>query len=90
MSLTTPAPEIASPSLQDGFNGARDARLLDTYADDGAFRSVVHVQCTDRTRDLLKRAGIKRGRAGHFYSVAVMKDRFGRLQLKPANNGGAL
>lgn len=86
MSLTLAAPtplEAASPSLRDGFNGARDARLLDTYADDGAFRAVVHMQCTDRTRGLLKRAGIKRGIAGQFYPVTVLQDRFGRLQLKP-------
>lgn len=75
-----------SPSLQDGFNGASDAMILEYWA--ACAKSVtpksVHVPCTAKTKSLLKRAGWTRTRTFNNYPVAVMRDRFGRLQLAPS------
>jgi hypothetical protein len=84
---------LASPSLLDGFNGARDAGILDTYAERTLPKlvrgGVVRVQCTSGTEAMLKRAGIKQPLRFEAYEVAVIKDRLGRLQLAPATKGGA-
>ena len=52
----------------DGFGGARDASILKTYDREGDF---VFVQGTSFTRDLLKRAGVKRLKSHAFYKVPV-------------------
>lgn len=52
----------------DGFGGARDASILKTYDREGNF---VFVQATSFTKDLLKRAGVKRLRTHAFYKVPV-------------------
>lgn len=71
-----------SPSLRDGFNGARDASLLERYADIlGEVGGNITVQCVRATRSLLKRAGFQRTRTHDSYEVAVMRDRFNRWQL---------
>jgi hypothetical protein len=57
-----------SPSLSDGFNGARDAAIF-KQADIRCNHA--RIQCTDRTRDLLHRANIPRPMRGQFYSVPV-------------------
>lgn len=84
---------LASPSLLDGSHGARDAGLLATYAERTLPQlvrgGVVRVQCTSGTEPMLKRAGIKRPMRFEAYEVAVIKDRFNRLQLSPATKGGA-
>jgi len=72
-----------SPSLQDGFHGARDAVILQN-ADPDHETKIAHVQATARSRDLLKRAGIKRAKTHEFYQVPVQWDReFSRYQLAP-------
>jgi hypothetical protein len=72
-----------SPSLQDGFNGASDAAVLELHDFDPEIMSV-HVQATRRSKSLLKRAGVKRITMHQFYSVRVIKDeKFNRLQLAP-------
>jgi len=75
----------SSPSLLDGFMGARDARLL--AAGTFAARGVVSVQCTQRTRDTLRRAGLSRCVMFARYEVRVVRDRFNRLQLAPTKGG---
>ncbi len=72
-----------SPSLEDGFRGARDAEILARHDHDEEISSV-HVQATRNTRDLLKRAGYARTFTGAFYAVKVATDDFGRLQIAPA------
>ena len=62
----------------DGFGGARDAAILESYDREG---DTVHVQAVVKTRDLLKRAGFPRTTAGNFYQVKVRVDDFNRLQL---------
>ena len=52
----------------DGFGGARDASILKTYDREGDF---VFVQGTIFTRNLLKRAGVKRVKIHAFYKVPV-------------------
>lgn len=67
-----------SPSLQDGYNGTRDAeilRLADVHC------GHARIQSTPRAYDLLRRAGITRQIRGMFYSVPVSRDRLGRLQI---------
>lgn len=72
-----------SPSLQDGFNGARDAEILSRYDWDKEIESV-HVQATAWTKPLLKRAGIAKVTIAKFYAVRVIWDpKFKRLQLAP-------
>jgi hypothetical protein len=83
----------SSPSLMDGFNGARDAMDLEWYAHSltefEVLRSgFVWVQCTRKTFGLLRRAGIRRKVMMHSYKVAVIRDRFNRLQLAPVVEGG--
>jgi hypothetical protein len=75
--------EKNSPSMQDGFNGAADASILAFWADKTliTISTGVMVQCTKKTRDLLKRAGFSRCRTHDFYPVRVCCDGFGRLQL---------
>jgi len=68
--------------MQDGFNGARDASLLERYAAIlGEVGGKITVQCVSATKSLLKRAGIKRTRTHDSYEVAVIRDRFNRWQL---------
>lgn len=75
-----------SPSLQDGYNGAGDAFILEAYAAVPASVTpeTVKVMCTKKTKGLLKRAGFLRTRFYQFYAVPVCRDRFERLQLAPA------
>ena len=75
-----------SPSLQDGYHGAADASILEYWAAVPASVTpkTVNVQCTAKTKSLLKRAGWNRTRTFNNYPVAVMRDAFGRLQLAPA------
>jgi hypothetical protein len=72
---TAPAPH------PDGFGGARDASILASYDREGDF---VMVQAVARTRDLLKRAGVKRVKPHAFYKIPVARTLAG-LQL----NGNA-
>jgi hypothetical protein len=65
----------------DGFGGARDAAILGAYDREGDF---VMVQGMARTKDLLKRAGVKRVKTHAFYKVPVARTLAG-LQL----NGNA-
>lgn len=73
--------------LPDGFRGARDESILQSFRDtDEPFPpSMVHVQATERTKDLLHRAGFLRTRSCQYYAVKVHLDRLGRLQLTPPN-----
>ena len=84
----------SSPSLLDGFNGAGDARRLEAYKSittPAELRSGrVMVQCTRDTRGMLKRAGWKHTELMNTYEVAVITDRFNRLQLAPTRGGAAL
>ncbi|WP_395734125.1 hypothetical protein [Prosthecobacter sp.] len=75
-----------SPSLQDGYNGASDASILEYWAAVPASVTpkTVNVQCTAKTKSLLHRAGFQRCRTHNFYAVPVCRDRFERLQLAPA------
>ena len=77
-------PTIApSPSLADGFNGARDAATLARYDWDKEIGSV-HVQSVTATRLLLKRAGVRIPKVGGFVAVAVRWNvKFKRLELAP-------
>jgi hypothetical protein len=58
----------ADASHPDGFRGARDASILASYDREGNF---VLVQAVDRTKDLLRRAGVRRIRSHEFYKVSV-------------------
>lgn len=69
-----------SPSLQDGFNGARDAAILAESQPTATGRSIY---ATRRSRDLLHRAGFERVRLAQVYRVTTITDRFNRLQLAP-------
>ena len=63
----------------DGFRGARDASILASYDREGDF---VFVQAVVRTKDLLKRAGVKRVSLHDFYKVPVRHcPRINGLQL---------
>ena len=71
-----------SPSLDDGFHGARDASILSSADRTGG---IAHVQATSFTRDLLKRAGVKRVKTHAFYDVAIEWDgKYSRYQLAAA------
>lgn len=73
---------IQSPSVADGFGGARDAVILQASAGNTlGTPSVLYVRCTVRTKDLLHRAGFRRTRMLDSYPVRVMRDGLGRLQL---------
>ena len=77
-STTRPTPH------PDGFHGARDASILERYADPipaGATSAIVHVQAVGETRTLLRRAGVKHIRTHAFYPVPVERDQYARLQL---------
>ena len=63
----------------DGFNGARDSSILAACYDSAS--RACKVQATDRTRDILHRAGFRRVRTGAFYRVKVRRDELDRLQL---------
>lgn len=63
----------------DGFGGVRDARILADSRSDGP--GARWVQCTARSRDLLRRAGYSRPAQHEFYSVRVVLGDFKRLQL---------
>ena len=52
----------------DGFSGARDAAILESYDRDGG---TVHVQCVLNTKDMLKRAGFPKPKRHEFYQVQV-------------------
>lgn len=70
----------------DGFGGARDAQILETYGDDwksgDPIPEIVRVQAVKRTKDLLHRAGFKRVITHNFYPVKVRHDeKSNRLQL---------
>lgn len=76
-----------SPSMRDGYNGACDARLLQQY---GRIQSVscgvitMDVQALPATRELLRRAGVKRPSMGDRYTVrAVREALYTRLLLAP-------
>jgi hypothetical protein len=72
----------ASPSLNDGFNGARDASLLERYAEClGIADGKITVQAVQATKALLHRAGFRRTRTHDSYEVPVMRDRFNRWQI---------
>ena len=74
--------EACSPSLRDGFNGARDASLLERYESClGMSGGKITVQAVVATKSLLKRAGFKRTQTHDSYEVPVMRDRFGRWQI---------
>lgn len=65
-----------SASWRDGFNGARDASILEMYlkySDTSIATQAreVKVQRTGCTGDLLKRAGFQRTRMFNFYPVRV-------------------
>jgi hypothetical protein len=64
---------------------SRDAEVL--AAGTFAARGVVSVQCTQRTRDTLRRAGLSRCVMFARYEVRVVRDRFNRLQLAPTKGG---
>lgn len=83
--MSTIAPQAASPSLSDGYHGAADAAELACYDHDLEIECV-HVQSTGTSRNhsLLRRAGVKRQRRLQFYAVKVIIDACGRLQLAPA------
>ena len=68
----------------DGFNGARDAALLERAANwkpGSSVPTTVQVQRTAATKSLLQRAGYRRTQTHAFYSVRVVRDQFNRLQL---------
>ena len=81
MTTELPPPDL-SPSIADGFNGARDARYLSDS--DVVSQTVRRVICSKRTRDLLRRAGYARPVFGLPYDVNVVRDRFQRLQIAPS------
>jgi hypothetical protein len=71
-----------SPSLQDGFHGARDAKILreSTFV----ARDTRRVQATKLSMDLLKRSGIKQPKMHELYEVKVERHpKFDGLQLAP-------
>ena len=84
MNATANDSHLAEPSLDDGFNGARDAAILADSAKAGAVGGLVMVQATARTRDLLRRCGFAHVRTHALYSCPVRRDRFGRLQIDGA------
>lgn len=71
---------MITPSKNDGFNGARDAAILERCDIE---KDIAHVQRTYETKDLLQRAGYKRTRTHQHYPVKVCRDRFDRFQLVP-------
>lgn len=80
--------EPVTPSLADGFNGACDASILERYAElittpEQLAEGIVIVQCVERTKSLLKRAGYRRTTIHDSYAVHVVKDWLGRLQIAP-------
>jgi hypothetical protein len=80
--------EALTPSLADGYQGARDATILESYAasittPEQLANGIVIVQCTERTKDLLRRAGYRRTTTHNDYAVHVVKDWLGRLQIAP-------
>ncbi len=80
--------EPVTPSLADGYNGASDASILERYAElittpEQLEAGIVVVQCTERTKSLLHRAGYRRTTTFDSYQVHVIKDWMGRLQLAP-------
>lgn len=78
-----------SPSLADGFNGARDAAVLARYDWDKGI-GCVHLQACAATRATLKRAGVARIKTHQFYAVSVEWDvKFRRLQLAAPSPAGA-
>jgi hypothetical protein len=69
--------ETVSPSRRDGFNGARDAAVIDRYRVEilnGA--PVCWVQCVESTEDLLRRAGYVGTPRHEFVAVRVRRDEF--------------
>jgi hypothetical protein len=79
----------SSPSIADGFSGARDAAILLT-SDPERDAGIAHVQATDYTSDLLKRAGIQNLETHRFYQVAIVWDeKFSRYQLAPTTPDAA-
>jgi hypothetical protein len=77
--------ETVSPSRRDGFNGARDAAVIDRYRVEilnGA--PVCWVQCVESTEDLLRRAGYEGTPRHEFVAVRVRRDEFlARWELCP-------
>lgn len=76
-----------SPSMHDGYNGARDARLLGEYGRIRETRNGVitmDVQALPATRELLHRAGVKRIRMGDRHTIHAMHDaKYTRFLLAP-------
>lgn len=68
------------PRHPDGFNGARDAAILEA-GDWYCCHGISVIQATARTTHLLKRAGFSRVRTHAFYEVPVKRDWMGRMQL---------
>lgn len=56
----------------------RDDTILREFRREG---DVVRVQCSARTRDLLRRAGYKRALVFNFYPVRVQEGPLGRLAI---------
>lgn len=85
MNATATDSHLSAPSLEDGFNGAKDAAILADWFSTGLVtQSCVMVQATSRTRDLLRRCGFADVRPYALYPCPVRRDRFGRLQLDGA------
>ena len=78
-------PSVKTVGAASGYQ-SRDAEVL--AAGTFAARGIVSVQCTPRTRDTLRRAGLRRLVMFARYEVRVVRDRFNRLQLAPVVEGG--
>lgn len=82
-----------SPSMQDGYHGARDARLLEQYGRIRETRNGVitmDVQALPATRGLLKRAGIARPSMGDRHAVRAVRDaKYSRFLLAPVKTANA-
>ena len=68
-----------TPAMQ----AARDAGVLESgrVMDRRGGCLVVRVQCTARSEQTLKRAGVKRPARFEVYDIPAARDRLGRLQL---------
>lgn len=85
MNATATDSHLSAPSLEDGFNGARDAAIFADWFSTGLVTdSCVMVQATSRTRDLLRRCGFSNIKSHALYPCPVRRDRFGRLQIDGA------
>lgn len=76
------APQRLSVCRPRASQSTRDDSILREFNREG---DVVRVQCSARTRDLLRRAGHRRARVFDFYPVRVQEDHLGRLALHGSN-----